>query len=514
MNSIGPADPRYVGLSTGMNQRWVAAPQAILLPSTTADVVACVQRAIDEKRRIGVRGGGNGFRDFACNPQIEALIDLSDMDAVYHDPAMRAIAVEGGTTLSRMYEVMYRRWNVTLPGGQSNGVGVGGHVCGGGFGLLSRLHGLTVDHLHAVEVVIVDGDKRARSVIATREHDDPNRELWWAHAGGGGGNFGIVTRFWFRSPGATGDDPRGFLPSPPSEVLLSVRTLPWERLHDENFVNLVLNYGAWYERHGAPDCAEAGLAGYLVLYQKAMGFVALLTQVDATRPGAERMLADYLDFVMRGTGAARGLPALGHPDAPRRLPWLKAMRLLGTNSPSLADPTLRGEYKSAYLRRNFPAAHALSMYRNLARDDYANRNAMIMALPYGGRVNAVGASDTAVAQRDSVMKVLFQNLWSNAAEDELHVEWTRRAYEDTYAQTGGVPVSNDTTDGCYVNYPDADLSDPLRNRSGVDWDRLYHKANLERLQQVKARWDPLDVFRHRQSVGASGRREPSASAAP
>jgi hypothetical protein len=89
---------------------------------------------------------------------------------------------------------------------------MGGHVVGGAFGFLCRQLGLAADYLYAVEVVTVDEAGRASSVIAARETSDPNRELWWAHTGAGGGNFGIVTRYWFRSPDASGDDPARLLP--------------------------------------------------------------------------------------------------------------------------------------------------------------------------------------------------------------------------------------------------------------------------------------------------------------
>jgi len=71
---------------------------------------------------------------------------------------------------------------------------MGGHVMGGGHSFVSREHGMTVDHLYGVEVVVVDESGTARRVVATREPSDPNHELWWAHTGAGGGNFGIVTR--------------------------------------------------------------------------------------------------------------------------------------------------------------------------------------------------------------------------------------------------------------------------------------------------------------------------------
>ncbi|MEJ1267041.1 hypothetical protein WDV93_04555 [Pantoea ananatis] len=71
-----------------------------------------------------------------------------------------------------------------------------------GFGLLSRRHGLTVDHLHAIEIITVDKTGNARAVVARRDPGCPNHDLWWNYAGGGGGQLGIVTKFWFRSPDA------------------------------------------------------------------------------------------------------------------------------------------------------------------------------------------------------------------------------------------------------------------------------------------------------------------------
>jgi FAD/FMN-containing dehydrogenase len=88
------------------------------------------------------------------------------------------------------YRKLYLGWGVTIPAGVSPNVGVGGHVVGGGFGFLCCQHGLASDHLFGVEVVVVDETGTARSVVATREPSDPNRDLWWAHTGGGGATSG------------------------------------------------------------------------------------------------------------------------------------------------------------------------------------------------------------------------------------------------------------------------------------------------------------------------------------
>jgi aclacinomycin oxidase len=141
------------------------------------------------------------------------------MTGVTYDPEMNAFAVEAGSTLGEVYRKLFLGWGVTIPAGESPDLGVGGHVPGGAFGFLCRQHGLAADHLYGVEVVVVDETGKAGSVVATREPSDPNRDLWWAHTGGGGGNFGIVTRCWFRSPDARGTDPSRLLPKAPDSVL-------------------------------------------------------------------------------------------------------------------------------------------------------------------------------------------------------------------------------------------------------------------------------------------------------
>ena len=93
------------------------------------------------------------------------------------------------------------------------------------------------------------------------------------------------------------------------------------------------------------------------------------------------------------------------------------------------------------------------------------------------------------------MKLQYQTYWTDPADDEQNLTWMRQFYQSLYADSGGEPLPNDVTDGCYVNYPDVDL---------VDWPRLYFKDNYAWLQQVKARWDPTDQFHHAQSVRLPG----------
>eukprot|EP00164_Ancoracysta_twista_P023238 GFYU01043362.1.p3 GENE.GFYU01043362.1~~GFYU01043362.1.p3 ORF type:complete len:119 (+),score=0.88 GFYU01043362.1:53-358(+) len=94
----------------------------------------------------------------------------------------------------------------------------------------------------------------------------------------------------------------------------------------------------------------------------------------------------------------------------------------------------------------------------------------------------------------------FQTFWSDPKDDAFYLGWLRDIYEDVFAATGGVPVPNEQMDGCYINYPDRDMADPARNRSGVPWSTLYYKDNYPRLQSVKDRYDPGNVFSHSLSI--------------
>lgn len=498
--TVRPDDIRYPDLVRGTNLRWVGTPDYVRLVSTPEQVVDVVRDAVRAGQRLTVRSGGHCYLDWVFNPAVDVVVDTSPMAQIYYDEKQDAIAVEAGASLLDIYETLYRIWGVTIPGGSCYSVGAGGHICGGGYGLLSRQFGLTVDYLHAVEVVVVDTDGEVRRVIATREH---HPELLWAHTGGGGGNFGVITRYWLRDPTARSGDTSSILPNPPSEVLVSVVSWPWSGITERSFGRLLTNFGGWLERNSAPGSPYAALFGSLKVSNRANGEIGLVTQVDATVPNAERMLDEFLTAVNEGVGVdARemnnqiGLHGpLPQFQPPQRLPWLHATQWL-----SGSNPTLRGDYKSAYMRRNFPADQVAAMYRNLTLSDYTNTQSLIEMDSYGCQVNAVPSAATAAQQRDSVIKLQYQAYWEDPADADANIAWLRRLYQDVYGSTGGVPVPNEITDGCYINYPDADLSDPRWNRSEVPWYTLYYKEAYPRLQAVKARWDPTNFFRHGQSV--------------
>lgn len=500
--TVTPDDDRYDALRQGFNQRWVATPDYIKVVRSADEVVDALNEALkeqgqEERSRITVRSGGHCYEDFVCSPDVRVIIDVSLMDKVCFDPEMDAYCVEAGATNWHIYTHLYRAYGVTLPAGSCYSVGAGGHICAGGYGLLSRQHGLTVDYLFAVEVVVVR-DGHAEKVLARRDSHGDLHDLWWAHTGGGGGNFGIVTRYWFKDS----TDPK-HLPEPPTHVWLSAVAWPWDEIDRDSFTTLVSNYGQFFADHSAPDDPYAGLFTLFKLTHRSNGKIGLISQMDATRPDSEQMLMDFLkvittDVPARGTPfdvrMGEHAPMLELHDRPRRLPWIQATQTLNGSGDNQ-----RGKYKSAYMRRPFRNSEIEALWSHLT-SDYNNSQALVQVDSYGCAVNARASDETATVQRDSIMKLQYQTYWTDADADATHLQWIRKLYQCVYADTGGVPTSNETTDGCYIGYPDVDLDDPRWNTSGVPSYRLYYGDNYERLQHVKRTWDPHNVFRHAQSI--------------
>jgi hypothetical protein len=474
--TIGRGDARWETMIRGFNLRWVANPDRVQVCGDAGQVLAAVQRACDEGKRITVRSGGHCYEDFVCDNEGGVLIDLSPMNEVRREGTSKLFCVEGGATLWNVYNALYRDYGVTLPAGSCYAVGAGGHFTGGGYGLLSRLHGLTSDYLAAVELVRVDSQGKAELVRVGRDSpSEEEREIFWAHTGGGGGNFGIVTKFWFEDP-----------PPAPKTVWLASLAWDWKKLSETDFGGLIQRYGDWHVANSDPGSRFAPLFALLHLNQMANESSQIVLTVQVAEDN-EALLREFVGEVSGGLHPASG--------EPRSLQWLFATQLLdGIN------PNEWGKYKSAYMNKGFPQHQIEALWKYLHDEpNKAAAQALVQVDSYGCQVNALAPDATAVAQRSSVMKLQYQTYWNNetvkgqpkdmAEAEAENLAWIRGLYEDMYGADG--PMPDGTMDGCFVNYPDVDLK---------DWQYLYYKDNYPRLRRAKSLADPLDVFRHQQSI--------------
>jgi FAD/FMN-containing dehydrogenase len=394
--------------------------------------------------------------------------------------------VEGGAILEDLYRELFLGWGVTLPAGGCSTVGVGGHIAGGGYGVLSRELGLVVDYLHAVEVVTVGADGDPTVVRATSEPGDPNHDLWWAHTGGGGGTFGVVTRYWFRNDAPAHRPPESLLPQAPRRVLDFSCQWRWGKIDEARFVRLVRNHGEWCSRHSISGTANDRVHSDLVLNVRDSGHIRLAGQAHGA--GADSLIDSLITEVAEGIGGPEELSRA----------WMPFLTSTRPGRPG-GDQT-RFKLKSAYRREPLTDRQVRTIYEYLTRPARPGLFAAVSQKSYGCRINDVAPQATAAATRDATMALTYTADWGSPADDAANDEWIRNLYQAVYRDSGGVPSE---ADGAYFGYADKDLKDPRLNR-GAARHQLYFKRNYPRLQEVKARYDFNDIFRHGLSVRLPG----------
>ncbi|MEA2125318.1 MAG: hypothetical protein QOI80_2100 [Solirubrobacteraceae bacterium] len=186
---VEPGEPDYDAARAGWNGAIDRRPAGVAHAQDAADVAAAIRAARATGTGFTIRAGGHSVagrsvRDGAL------CIDLRSLNAVDVDPVTAIVRVGGGALLGEL-DAATQEHGLAVPAGQISHTGVGGLTLGGGLGWLMRSHGLTIDSLLAAEVVLADGSV----VIASA---DEHRDLFWALRGGGG-DFGVVTRFDFRA---------------------------------------------------------------------------------------------------------------------------------------------------------------------------------------------------------------------------------------------------------------------------------------------------------------------------
>src|SRR5215207_2745020 len=186
---LAPGDPGYDTARTIHNGLIDKRPALIARCRTTADVVDAVNTARNAGLEVSVRGGGHNVAGKAVT-EGGLMIDLSPMKGIHVDPERRTVRAQGGVTVGELDRTA-GVFGLATPSGVVSSTGIAGLTLGGGLAWLMSRYGLAIDNLLSAEVVLASGE------VATASHEaDP--DLFWAIRGGGG-NFGVVTSFEYRT---------------------------------------------------------------------------------------------------------------------------------------------------------------------------------------------------------------------------------------------------------------------------------------------------------------------------
>ncbi len=480
-------DPRYNTLSKSRNLRWPVshtdAVHSVELCETAEEAAAVLQRVVDEGRRPTVRSGGHCYEDFVVNNPGGSILDLSLLTAPNLPGDNGRYRISAGRQLGDVYQDLFKRHGVTIPAGSCYSVGAGGHICGGGYGVWSRLQGLTVDWLSAVDILTVDAKGKVQLQRVDQSH---NPDLFRACRGGGGGNFGIITGYLFDK-----------LPHPPAEIVSGGVSFDWATMTEERLVDILLTYGDYWATRGK-DPDNWGLFTVLDLTHSSSGRFHLSLQFcnpDGTCQDL-RVVNEFLDRFGECRPSAKPCP--GQHELTKQL-WLDAT-VNGTGS-----GLYRAKYKSTYMRENFTSAEAKCIYKHLRRviPGVDLKGAVLAVDSYGGATNRPNlVEETASWQRSSIMKLQYQSYWHNRDDDAARLQWMSDFYTDLYtgenvpAEFAGTPYPGKHYEGCYINYPDRDML------AYQFWPQLYYGNGdlYPFLQEVKQRYDPHNVFHHAMSI--------------
>jgi FAD/FMN-containing dehydrogenase len=420
-------------------------PRLIARCSGTADVAAAVRFARNCDLEIAVRGGGHNVAGTAvCDDGI--VIDLSAMRAVSVDPVERIAHVQGGALWGDV-DHETQAHGLATTGGIVGHTGVGGLSLGGGLGWLMRKHGLTVDNLVEAEVVTARGD-------IVRASDNEHPDLFWALRGGGG-NFGVVSSFRFELH--------------PVGPTVMAGPVFWAAEDTTDVLRFYRDFVA-----DAPD--ELGTVIRL-------GTIPPLPGVDDEmhfRP-AIAVASCYAGSVEAGERAVRALREFGAPlvDLVGPTRYVDHQRGIDETVPH----GWHYYWKATNLTRlsdaviDIVAEHA---YRAASPRSYATM------FHLGGAVARAPRGATAYPGRGVDHSITIDAAWLPAQDHSVgaaEIAWAREFLDALASHRAGV----------YVNFLDSD-DDTSRVREA------YGDANYRRLVEVKAKYDPENVFRNNKNI--------------
>jgi FAD/FMN-containing dehydrogenase len=425
---LGPQDAGYDAARAVHNGLIDRRPALIVRCETVCDVAAALALARRAGLEVSIRGGGHNVAGRAVTDG-GVMIDLAHMKAIAIDPERATATAEGGVRWGELNAAAAEH-GLAVTGGAVSGTGIAGYTLGGGLGWLMAKYGLAADSLLAVELVTAEGDVL---LVDAESHAD----LFWALRGGGG-NFGIATSFTYRLHPL--ETIVGGLIAHPIDVAPELL-----RFYRDAVANVPDDLTVFAGLVHAPDGSGAKLSALVVFH-------------TGDPAEAERDLEPFKTW---------GSPLMVEVGP---MPYPVMNTLLDAGFP---DGSLN--YWLSSFTRGLP-----DELIDIAVERFATAPSPMTAIlleHFHGAVTRVGATETAVPHRDEGWNLLIPSVWTDAAESEANIAWSRETFAAMRPHLGS---------GRWLNY--------LGDDQAEDAIRAAYGPNYERLREVKRRYDPDNIF--------------------
>jgi FAD/FMN-containing dehydrogenase len=431
---LTPGDPGYGEARRIHNGLIDKHPAAIARCLHTADVVDAVNFGRSAGLEISVRGGGHNVAGKAVT-EGGLMIDLSLMKGIHVDPARRAARAQAGVII-REYDRATAAFGLATPMGVVSTTGIAGLTLGGGIAWLMGRYGMAVDNLLSAEVVLASG-----AVVTASEDTDP--DLFWALRGGGG-NFGVVTSFEYRTHPLV-----SVLGGPVLHALEAAPQLfSFYREFAAQLPDELSTQAAFLH---APDGSGTKLCGIAVCH---------------SGDDADRAEADVRPLRQFGTPAADMIERMPYP-------------VVNTGDDWLFPAGALAYWKSAFFSELSDAAVEVMTE---AFERAPSELCALVVEDFHGAATRVAPTATAYPHREPGYDLVLTSQWTDAAHTDAGIAWARETFD---------ALSPHMADRAYMNYLPAD-----------DYDRVHeaYGPNYERLVELKRRYDPDNLFRLNQNI--------------
>jgi len=513
---IQSTDPRFADLNKGRaNGRFPTSEESaaqIILCHSGDDVALAVEQTVHAGKRPTVVSGGHCYEGFVFINPGGAILDVRPMNGISQDPTTKRWKIESGATVGEMYMGLHSQGNVTIPAASCTTVGVGGHISGGGYGFLTRLYGLAPDWISAVDIVTVD----AKGKVQLRHVDkktDP--DLLRACRGSGGGSYGAITAYYSDAPAPA-----------PKEVLTGNVSFDWGDMTPERLHRILYIYSNYWDTRGR-DKDTWGLFTILSMSPQNPALPNAKPHIGMSlqfcNPDGTVKDTKVLDEFFAVFDECKSVSELSHSSSsPGEIVCLARHNVVqhhwidatGANSSGVSAPDgthasaapprpRRRKSKSAYMRKPYTMEEAQVFYKHLTDTSKYGGTGIAMD-SFGGAASKPGMlEETSDAHRSSIIKMQFTTTWADPAEDSERLAHIDRFYTALFSASSdgrhpGTPAFSDRTEGCYIGYPDVDMTRyPYWPQLIWGDGKLYPF-----LQRVKKKYDPNNVFHHAMSVRA------------